>query len=62
MTTDELILDYERKLLSINSEIKELCSINTHHPDDLDLCKKLNIKSECYVKFIIDLKKLTKNK
>jgi len=61
MTTDELILDYERKLLSINSEIKELCSINTH-PDDLDLCKKLNIKSECYVKFIIDLKKLTKNK
>lgn len=57
MTIEQLILDYERKLSSINSEIKELCSINTH-PDDLDLCKKLNTKSKSYVEFIIDLKKL----
>jgi len=55
MTIEQLILDYERKLSSINSEIKELCST---HPDDLDLCKKLNTKSKSYVEFIIDLKKL----
>lgn len=54
MTVDELILEYERKLVSINSEMNELCS-NTH-PDDLELCKKLNIKAKCYEDFIKDLK------
>jgi hypothetical protein len=57
MIVDELISEYERKLITINSEISELCSVNTH-PDDLDLCKKLNIKAKCYESFIKDLKKL----
>ena len=57
MIVTELIAEYERKLISINSEINELCLINTH-PDDLELCKKLNIKAKCYESFIRDLKKL----
>jgi hypothetical protein len=57
MIVEELISEYERKLVSINSEISELCVINTH-PDDLDLCKKLNIKAKCYESFIRDLKRL----
>jgi hypothetical protein len=57
MIVDELILEYERKLVSINSEINELCSVNTH-PDDLELCKKLNIKAKCYEDFIKDLKNI----
>ena len=53
----QLILDYHRKLLLIKSEINDLCSINTH-PDDLELCNKLNVKLKCYEDFIADLKRL----
>lgn len=56
MTIEKLIDEYKSRLNSINLEIKELCKIN--HPDDIDLCKKLNIKAKCYSKFIEDLSKI----
>jgi DNA-directed RNA polymerase specialized sigma subunit len=61
MNKEKLIETYQRKVDSIKSEIKELsCDLNPH-PDDVDLCKKLNIKLKLYQEFIIDLNRIKEN-
>jgi chromosome segregation ATPase len=59
MKLDELIKSYEKKLESLDSEIKELCSFSNQ--EDQYLCKKLKIKSDCYRQFIKDLNSIKKS-
>lgn len=61
MKAKKLIDDYQRKVDSIESEIKELSCDLSPHPADIDLCKKLTIKLKLYQEFIIDLNRIKEN-
>jgi hypothetical protein len=53
MELEDLVKVYKKKLESLDSEIKELCSLV--NKEDQELCKKLKIKSDCYRQFIKEL-------